>query len=172
MLITFKSKNSGEVFMLDKHALVVLKVAGRDYGEQLPAEGVFTAEQLSDAIANLRQAVEEGHVEGMSDDEIIFYDALVDNGSAKEVMGDDQLRTIAKVLVEQVRNDATIDWKHRKKVQAKLRVNVKKTLAKYGYPPDQQAMATELVLEQAKSYGDVWSREKKRDSLGGASLVN
>ena len=59
MLITFKSKNSGEVFMLDKHALAVLKVPGRDYGEQLPAEGVFTAEQLSDAIANLRQAVEE-----------------------------------------------------------------------------------------------------------------
>ena len=62
MLITFKSKNSGEVFMLDKHALAVLKVAGRDYGEQLPAEGVFTAEQLSDAIANLRQAVVEDDI--------------------------------------------------------------------------------------------------------------
>ena len=85
---------------------------------------------------------------------------------------DEQLRDLARVLVEQVRKDAGIDWQDRLRVQAKLRVNVKKTLKKYGYPPDQQAMATELVLEQAKSYGDVWSREKKRDSLGGASLVN
>lgn len=58
MLITFKSKNSGEVFMLDKHALAVLKVAGRDY-EELPKEGVFTAEQLVDAIAKLREAIQE-----------------------------------------------------------------------------------------------------------------
>lgn len=58
MLITFKSKNSGEVFMLAKHAKSVLKEAGRDYDE-VPAEGVFTAEQLPDAVAKLRQAIEE-----------------------------------------------------------------------------------------------------------------
>ena len=58
MLITFKSKNSAEVFMLAKHALAILKVAGREY-EELPAEGVITAEQLPEAIANLRQAIEE-----------------------------------------------------------------------------------------------------------------
>lgn len=59
MLITFTSKNSGEVLMLDKHALAVLKVAGRDYGEEMPNKGVFTAEQLVDAITKLRQAIEE-----------------------------------------------------------------------------------------------------------------
>ena len=58
MLITFKSKNSAEACMPAKHALAILKVAGRDY-EELPAEGVFTAEQLPEAIANLRQAIEE-----------------------------------------------------------------------------------------------------------------
>lgn len=59
MLITFKSKNSGEVFMLDKHVLAILKVVGRDYGDALPKEGVFTAEQLPEVIAKLRQAIEE-----------------------------------------------------------------------------------------------------------------
>lgn len=59
MLITFKSKNSGEVFMLDKHVLAVLKVAGRDYGKELPTEGVFTVAELPDAIAKLRQAIAE-----------------------------------------------------------------------------------------------------------------
>ena len=59
MLITFKSKNSGEVMMLAKHALAVLKAAGRDYGDTMPAQGVFTAEQLTETIANLRQAIDE-----------------------------------------------------------------------------------------------------------------
>lgn len=58
MLITFRSKNSGEVLMLDKHALAVLNEAGRDY-EELPSSGVFTVEQLPDAIAKLRQAIQE-----------------------------------------------------------------------------------------------------------------
>ena len=136
-------------------------------------EAAQVIEELIAIGQNVRQAVEEGHIEGMSEDEIIFYDALVDNGSAKEVMGDDQLRAIAKVLVEQVRNDATIDWKHRKNVQAKLRVNVRKTLAKYGYPPDQQAIATDMVLEQAKRYGDEWSQKRVAyEAGGGASLLD
>lgn len=58
MLVTFKSKNAGEVMMLGKHALVVLQLAGRDY-EEVPTDGVFTVEQLPDAIAKLRQAMEE-----------------------------------------------------------------------------------------------------------------
>lgn len=82
-------------------------------------------------------------------------------------MEDEQLRDLSRILVQQVRNDATIDWQHRERVQAKLRINVKKTLQKYGYPPDQQALATSLVLEQAKSYGDRWSRQDH----GGASLI-
>src|SRR5690606_14873814 len=121
----------------------------------------------------VRQAVEEGRVEGLSDDEVIFYDALVENGSAKDVMGDDQLRSIAKVLVQQIRNDATIDWAHRRNVQARLRVNVKKTLAKYGYPPEQHAIATDRVLEQAKRYGNEWSQKRAAyEAGGGASVID
>ncbi|WP_457915128.1 type I restriction enzyme endonuclease domain-containing protein [Candidatus Minimicrobia naudis] len=58
----------------------------------------------------IRQTVESGVVDGLSEDEVIFYDALVENGSAREVLGDVQLFDIAKVLLEQVRCDATIDW--------------------------------------------------------------
>ena len=102
--------------------------------------------------------------------------ALVENGSAQQVMGDNQLREIAKLLVEQVRRDATIDWQFRNSVQAKLRINVKKTLAKYGYPPDQQAIATDLVLEQAKRYGNEWSNNSPSktyfQSDTGASIIS
>lgn len=54
-----------------------------------------------------------------------------------------------------------------------LKVNVKKTLAKYGYPPDQQALATDMVLEQAKRYGNEWSHKRAAYDAGdGASLLS
>lgn len=54
-----------------------------------------------------------------------------------------------------------------------LKVNVKKTLAKYGYLPDQQALATDMVLEQAKRYGNEWSHKRAMyDAGGGASLLD
>ena len=138
--------------------------------------GTIEAAQVIEELINIgqqiRQTVENGAVDGLSEDEIIFYDALVENGSAREVLGDAQLRDIAKVLLEQVRRDATIDWAERKNVQAKLKVNVKKTLAKYGYPPDQQALATDMVLEQAKRYGNEWSQKRAAYDAGGASLLD
>ena len=125
------------------------------------------------AIAHKLQASEEHERElRLAPDEVMFYDALVANGSAVEVMKDDQLRDLARLLVQQVRNDAGIDWQYRETVQAKLRINVKKTLNKYGYPPDQQAIATQLVLEQARAYGDEWSKKESYRAAGGASLVD
>ena len=139
--------------------------------------GTIEAAQVIEELINIgqkiRQTVENGAVDGLSEDEIIFYDALVENGSAREVLGDAQLRDIAKVLLEQVRRDATIDWAERRNVQAKLKVNVKKTLVKYGYPPDQQTLATDMVLEQAKRYGNEWSQKRAAyDAGGGASLLD
>lgn len=57
---------------------------------------------------------------------------------------------MAKEIVETVRKNVTIDWTLRDTVQAKLRVLVRRTLKKYGYPPDKQQKATDTVLEQAK----------------------
>ncbi len=132
-------------------------------------EAAQVIEELISIANKLRESEEHQESLGLNEDEVLFYDALVANGSATEVMHDDKLRDLARVLVQQVRNDATIDWQVRERVQAKLRVNVKKTLNKYGYPPDQQALATSLVLEQAKAYGDQWS---KRDMKCGASLID
>lgn len=85
----------------------------------------------------------------MSEEELAFYDALEVNDSAVAVLGDETLRTIARELVDTIRNNLTIDWTLRESVQAKLRVMVKRILRKYGYPPDKQKKATETVLEQA-----------------------
>ena len=135
-------------------------------------EAAQVIEELIEIARKMRQTKDETESLGLSEDEVLFYDALVANQSAGEVMKDDQLRDLARVLVQQVRNNASIDWQYRDSVQAKLRVNVKKTLNKYGYPPDQQAMATMLVLEQAKAYGDNWSKRDSYSAGGGASLID
>lgn len=93
---------------------------------------------------------------GLSDDEVAFYDALAENESARDVLGDEKLRDLARVLVEKVRGNTSIDWTIRENVQARLRVLVKRTLAQFGYPPDKQAIATETVLKQAELFADVW----------------
>jgi len=97
----------------------------------------------------MREARRRGDELNLSEEELAFYDALEVNDSAVAVLGDETLRTIARELVDTVRNNLTIDWTLRESVQAKLRVMVKRILRKYGYPPDKQKKATETVLEQA-----------------------
>ena len=79
----------------------------------------------------------------LSEEEIAFYDALADNESAVEVLGDKILHLMAKELVDTVRKNVTVDWTLRDNVQAKLRVLVKRLLKKYKYPPDMQQKATD-----------------------------
>ena len=87
---------------------------------------------------------------GMDDTEIAFYDALAENDSAVQAIGNDSLKVIAIELVKTVKANTTIDWTVKENVQANLRRLVKRILRKYGYPPDFQEKATQTVLEQAK----------------------
>ena len=113
-------------------------------------------QELIDLAKKLRDEQNRGKKLGLNDDEVAFYDALADNESAMEVLGDETLVTIARELVSSVKKNITIDWSVRDSVQAKLRVIVKKILRKYGYPPDKQEKATITVLEQAKLLGADW----------------
>ena len=69
----------------------------------------------------------------------------------------DQFQTIAAELVTNVRNSVTIDWTMRESARAKIRVMVRRILRKHGYPPDLQAEATKLVLEQAEVLCADWA---------------
>lgn len=115
-------------------------------------------QELIKLAKDIKQSDERGAELGLNDDEIAFYDALANNESAKDVMDDETLKEIAHILVEKVRSNATIDWTIRENVRAKLRVLVKRTLNKYGYPPDKQLIATETVLKQAELFADDWSK--------------
>jgi type I restriction enzyme R subunit len=105
----------------------------------------------------MREEHKRGEKLNLTEDEIAFYDALADNESAIEALGNETLKTIARELVETVRKNVSVDWTLRESVQAKLRVMVKRTLKKYGYPPDKQQKATDTVLEQAKLLCKDWA---------------
>ena len=83
------------------------------------------------------------------------------------VLGDEILRHIARELVDTIRRNTTIDWTVREKVQAKMRLAVKKILIKYGYPPDMTLKATETVLEQAKLLANDFSSRDNYYNVGG-----
>jgi len=121
---------------------------------------VETAQVIDELIAlakELREADRRGEELGLTDDEVAFYDALEVNDSAVAVLGDATLRLIAQELVAAVRGSITIDWVFRENVRARMRVIIKRILRKYGYPPDKQARATELVLEQAEVLCQDWA---------------
>jgi type I restriction enzyme R subunit len=93
---------------------------------------------------------------GLSTDEVAFYSALVENESAREALTDENLRFMARELVDQVKRNVSIDWTQKESVKAKLRVLVKRILRKHGYPPDKQEAATTTVLEQAELLSGNW----------------
>jgi type I restriction enzyme R subunit len=110
--------------------------------------------ELIDMAKEFRRRERRGEPLGLTEEELAFYDALETNDSAVAVLGDETLRTIARELTRTVRANATIDWSLRESARARLRLTIKKLLAKYRYPPDKQDRATQTVLEQAEQLGD------------------
>lgn len=116
-------------------------------------------QELINIAKEIKEADKEGERLGLTKDEVAFYNALEVSDSAVQVLGDDQLKEIAREITDKVRANATIDWTIRESARAKLMVLVKRTLTKWGYPPDKQAKAIETVLKQAELMADFFTKE-------------
>jgi type I restriction enzyme R subunit len=117
------------------------------------ANAISTVEMIQtliDLAKDMQASAARGETEGLSVEELAFYDALAHNQSAVEAMGNAQLRLIAHELLEQVRKNATVDWHIKEAARARMRILVKRILKKYGYPPDLSSEAVQTVLEQAE----------------------
>ncbi|OGU58714.1 MAG: DEAD/DEAH box helicase [Ignavibacteria bacterium GWF2_33_9] len=111
-------------------------------------------QELINIAKEINESDREGEKLGLSKDEVAFYNALEVNESAVKVLGDETLKEIAREISEKVRANATIDWTIRESARARLMVIVKRTLNKYGYPPDKQQKAVYTVLKQAELLAD------------------
>ena len=124
------------------------------------ANAITTAEVLEQLIAlakDIRAARARGGETGLSKEEEAFYDALADNDSVREVMGEPALRVIAHELVTVIKGNISVDWMHRDSARANIRRHVKRLLRKYGYPPDLQDEAVQNVLQQAEALAAEWA---------------
>lgn len=136
-----------------KKLLEMLEGAIKRYQNNL----LTTAEIIQELIniaKQIKEADKEGEKLGLNTDEVAFYNALEINDSAVQVLGDDTLKEIAREIADKVRANATIDWTIRESARAKLMVLVRRTLNKWGYPPDKQQKAIDTVLKQAELLAD------------------
>ena len=143
-------------------------VESRRFSEMLDAailrytnKALTTAQIISELVTlakEMRTASARADILGLTDAEVAFYDAVAQNDSAILELGDDVLRQIARELVATIRDSATIDWNLKESVRATMRAKVRRLLAKYDYPPDKEARAIELVLEQAELFASEETR--------------
>lgn len=136
-----------------KKFLEMLETAIKKYQNNL-----LTTAQIIEELIRIAKEVKSSDDDakklGLSEAELSFYDALETNDSAVKVLGDEILKTIAREIADKVKANATIDWTIRESARAKLMVLVKRTLTKYGYPPDKQQKAIDTVLKQAELIAD------------------
>ena len=138
------------VVMMEKFSTKFQKIVAT-YNERTSVEDI---EKIIQEMINLKKEIEEelnaGNEFDLSSEEKAFFDALGNDPEVKELMKDEVLVQIAKELVETVNNNMTIDWDIRKDARARMRIEIKKLLIKYNYPPNKSEKAVQTVIRQAE----------------------
>jgi len=149
-------RNLGKRNLVQSRKLLeMLEAAIKKYQNNLLTTAEIIQFMVDEVARKLKDEREKGKAMNLNDDEVAFYDALADNESAVEVMGKEDLRKLAIEIADKVRANTTIDWTIRESARAKLMVIVRRTLNKYGYPPDKQQKAIDTVLKQAEMMADL-----------------
>ena len=119
--------------------------------------------EILDELFKMSQDFQErlalGEKLGLKKEELAFYEALAQNQSARELMGDEVLSKLAKEITDTLRRSVTIDWQYKEGVRAKMRILVKRALQRYKYPPDKQEEAVSYVIKQAEEIAEDWTDE-------------
>ena len=138
------------IILMEKFSTKFKKIADT-YNERTSVEDI---EKILEELINLKKEIEEelkaGNEYNLSTEEKAFFDALGNDPEVKELMKDEILVKIAKELVETVNKNMTIDWDIRKDARARMRIEIKKLLIKYDYPPNKSEKAVQTVIRQAE----------------------
>ncbi len=106
--------------------------------------------ELIEMAKEFKNDIEKSDELNLDPIENAFYDALLNNKSAEELMSEEILIEIAREVAQKLRKNITVDWSVRESVRAKIRLIIKTLLKKYKYPPDKQEEAVNLILSQAE----------------------
>ena len=107
-------------------------------------------EELIELAKKMNEQIRAGNSDGLTDQEIAFYDALEENEAAVRDMKHEDLVHLAQELTKKVKANLKVDWNIREQTQAAMRTMVRDLLDRYGYPPDFSAAAVDLIVRQAE----------------------
>ena len=106
-------------------------------------------QELCDIAEHLRLEDNSAKQLGLTPEEFAFYMVLSQNQST-QFLQDEKMKELIHAIVTRVRKSATWLWLKKSDIQAELRLQVKKILMQYGYPPDLARMEADKVLEQSE----------------------
>jgi type I restriction enzyme R subunit len=111
-------------------------------------------EELIELAKKMNEQIRAGNSDGLTDQEIAFYDALEENEAAVRDMKHEDLVHLAQELTKKVKANLKVDWNIREQTQAAMRTMVRDLLDRYGYPPDFSSEAIDLIVRQAEVMSD------------------
>ncbi|MDK2951463.1 MAG: type restriction enzyme subunit [Kosmotogales bacterium] len=111
-------------------------------------------EELLKLADEIKKANEEGKELGLNVEEMAFYDAITKPENIKDFYSNEQLIKMTHELTDTLRKSRTIDWQLKRQARSKMSKMIKRLLKKYGYPPEEQKNALDLVLKQAETMNE------------------
>ena len=147
-----KSKNISQA---KKFSEMIETAVNKYHNNQIDSAQVL--EELSAIAQEMRIEDNKAAELGLSEEEYAFYSVLNQNDSTK-MLDDHKMKELVHHIVDVIRKNATVDWSKRSDVRAKLRLTVRKTLMKYGYPPDLARMEADRVIEQSEALAETLTR--------------
>ena len=126
-----------------------LQATLQEYEKRHELKTVNIIIELINISKDIRDAKKRGEKLKLSEVELAFYDALEVKDTTVKILGDKVLTSIARELVEKVRESKTIDWPLREMGRAKIMASVKRVLNRHGYPTPKKDAATEAIIDQA-----------------------
>ncbi|MGI9228634.1 MAG: type I restriction endonuclease subunit R [Gammaproteobacteria bacterium] len=113
-------------------------------------EAAQVIEELIAMAKQFKEDLERANKHNLTPEEHAFYDALAQNASAQELMGEAVLVEMAREVAQKLRENYRVDWAVRESIRARMRVIIRAFLRRDKYPPDQQPGAIDLVIRQAE----------------------
>jgi type I restriction enzyme R subunit len=117
--------------------------------EQMLTEQIKLAREKRDAYERIEKLK-------LTNDKTPYYHCLVVKCDAVRMLGNEILQPLAQELERSIHKNFTNKWYEKEKDKTRMKLAIKETLKKYGYPLNKIEKATLNIFEQAKEITKHW----------------
>ena len=152
-----KSRTATNIVQAKKYSQLLAEALAKYQNRSIETAQVM--EELVKMAKDFKKEMDRSEDLGLNQDELAFYDAIIQNESAVRELADATLKKIAQELTKTLKKSVVVDWAKRESIRAGIRIKIKSLLRKYKYPPDRRENATALVLDQAEALSWHWENQ-------------